>query len=203
MTVRTHPSFTAADQAEITSGVSAAEDGSMAYAIAQRTLWQLELTSATALSANVIATQSGVGRWIRVAMRQGAGAGVAFVWNANDDLTGFDVGAGAPPSDGGDGTFDGARYLTEDTSLGDFVVVQRSPGDSGTTDIELWRLRAAIFTLQATASLAALTDFETLSVAPADPVGLAGDQYFCRFTAIQAALSPATPLDLTARLELA
>jgi hypothetical protein len=128
----------------------------------------------------------------------------AAVWVANYDLRYFSVGAGvpAPASDGGDGLFDGQRYLTEAVTLTAFRVVQRSPGDGGTTTVELLRNRAGTWTVQAAVSLAALTNLETGSAVPADTAALAGDQYAVRFAALQTGSGLVVPLDLSAQLEL-
>jgi hypothetical protein len=68
LSYKTVPDYTATSQAVITSQVPDSEEGSMAYAITEKTAWVLQKTSADALGSNVIATKSGVGRWIKVAL---------------------------------------------------------------------------------------------------------------------------------------
>lgn len=67
MSYASHPCYYADSQANVTSEVDDSQDGALAFAISEQTAWQLSKTSVAALGSNVIATKSGVGRWLRLA----------------------------------------------------------------------------------------------------------------------------------------
>jgi hypothetical protein len=66
MSFKTHPDYTADTQANITAQVPDVEDGALAFATAEQTLWLLSKTSVLPLGPAVLATKSGVGRWLQV-----------------------------------------------------------------------------------------------------------------------------------------
>lgn len=75
MSYRTKPGYTADTQANITAQIPDVEDGSICFAIAEQTAWQLSLTSAATVGTNVLATKSGTGRWLKVALAEDAAGG--------------------------------------------------------------------------------------------------------------------------------
>ena len=68
MSIKTKPSYTADTQTEITQFVPDSEDGITAFAISEQTAWQLSKTSTATIGANALATKSGTGRWLKVAL---------------------------------------------------------------------------------------------------------------------------------------
>ena len=88
MSFSTHPDYTADNEANVTAEVNDSENGSSCWAAAEQSLWVLSKTSALPLGTNVLATQSGVGRWLRVSLA-GASSGATSVVN-------FDFGSGPP-----------------------------------------------------------------------------------------------------------
>lgn len=89
MSFKTKPGYTADTQAEITSSVPDSEDGSTAYAVLEGTSWQLNKTSSATVGANVLATKSGTGRWIRMSQQPSVtmewqAQGIAGIHQTND-----------------------------------------------------------------------------------------------------------------------
>jgi hypothetical protein len=70
MSYRTKPGYTADSQANITAQVPDDEDGAIAFAIVEQTAWQLSKTSVATVGTGVLATKSGVGRWLKLAISQ-------------------------------------------------------------------------------------------------------------------------------------
>jgi len=66
MSYKSRPDYSANSQAEISSQVSDLEDGVTCFATLEQTLWILSQTSSLAIGPSVIATRSGVGRWIQI-----------------------------------------------------------------------------------------------------------------------------------------
>lgn len=130
------------------------------------------------------------------------------IWRANDDITYFDVGVGAPTNgtDGGAGFFDGAYRVPSQRTIQGFALTQQSPGSGGTTTVEVYRVRAGIFFLLATLSVSALTPFDSTTAsapAPSDDVLLSGDYVACRFTSLQTASPPTYPMNVTVQMRAA
>jgi len=84
---QSHPDYTASNQASVSSEVDDSQDGASCWAVAEKTLWQLSLTDASALGPDVIATRSGIGRWLRIPT---AGS------SANSAVVSLDFTAGPP-----------------------------------------------------------------------------------------------------------
>lgn len=76
MTFSTRPIFCAASEGEISLNVPDGENGSLAYATAQETSWQLDRNSGAPLGADYLPTKSGTGRWVRVALANSLPASV-------------------------------------------------------------------------------------------------------------------------------
>lgn len=87
MSFQSHPDYTASNQARVSSEVDDSQDGASCWAVAEKTLWQLSLTDASALGPDVIATRSGIGRWLRIPT---AGS------SANSAVVSLDFTAGPP-----------------------------------------------------------------------------------------------------------
>jgi len=93
MSYRTKPGYTADTQANITAQVPDVEDGAICFAIAEQTAWQLSLTSVATVGADVLATKSGTGRWLRVSLASSAASSADWFYGLG--LTGvLSVGAG-------------------------------------------------------------------------------------------------------------
>jgi len=66
MAYQTHYDFSATNQASITAQVDDTQNGALAFAVAERTWWQLNTASVAPLGPTVLATVSAVGRWLLV-----------------------------------------------------------------------------------------------------------------------------------------
>jgi hypothetical protein len=140
--------------------------------------------------------------------RQWVGAGASrgdLYWQANEDLTLFELGAGPPPPDGGPGLFDGTRRIAVPApsppgfaTIWQLGVCQRSPGSAGVTAAECWRNRGGLWLLLGTLALGALVPFEVATALSADPVLLDTDILVWRLISVQASAFPLVPTDLSA-----
>jgi len=203
MAFQTKPSYTAATQSDISTEVPDTENGATAFAVLQQTSWQLSKTSAQPLGPNVIATKSGVGRWLR--LRYAFSGRPTFEWNANGDLTLFSPDTNPPSGDGGNSFFDGARFVSESFFIVGFSMIQRSTGGSGNSVVEVYRYRASTFTLLATLTIASGPVLATnTQLAPASPLDelQPGDLVMCRFFSVQSASPTLVPQDVTVQMEV-
>jgi len=202
MSFRTHPSYTADTQSNITSQVPDSENGVMCYAELQNSYWVLNKSSAMPLGPRVIATKSGVGRWLRTSGLPGSTA--SFVFVANGDLGLFPTDLAAPSGDGGDSFFDCPRQILFDCAISGFTMSQRSDGDSGSTTVEVYRYRAATFFLLATLTIASGSPLQiTVAAPPPAPDDLlqSGDIVMCKFTSVQDSSATNVPQDVCVTME--
>lgn len=200
MSFRTHPAYQSPSESEISSEVPDESDGVTAFAVAEQSFWVLSSTSVAPLSPFVISTRSGVGRWLRITTKGGP---KEYFWNANGDLSLMDVGSLPPVGDGGDGFFDGTRVSTQSEQIVLFSAIQRCTGSSGSTDLEVWRLRGGVFFLLASMSIAFGAPFGVALAAPPagpDDVLLISDIIITRVTSVQESDGVSVPCDLTVTL---
>ncbi len=94
MSYRTKPGYTADTQANLTAQVPDDEDGAIAFASSEQSTWQLSKTSVATIGADAIATKSGTGRWLKLALSADAGGSV------NDWLYGLGLVANISVADG-------------------------------------------------------------------------------------------------------
>jgi len=203
MSFRTHPSYTADTQANITAQVPDIDDGVMCYAEAQNTYWVLDKSSTRPLGPRVINTKSGVGRWLRTSGLPGSSPSVSFV--ANGDLGLFSTDLAAPSGDGGDSFFDSPRQIMFDCLISGFTMSQRSDGDSGSTTVDVYRYRAATFLLLATLTIASGSPLQVVSAAPPpapDDLLQSGDILMCRFNSVQASSATNVPQDVCVTMKI-
>lgn len=73
--------------------ISALRSGDMAWVDSSAGLWVLDRASTATLSATVVATKAGVGRWILLSSLGGAAVTAQVVWNAEQLWTGLHPGA--------------------------------------------------------------------------------------------------------------
>lgn len=113
MSIFTHPDYTADTEANVTAQVSDSENGTLCWAAAEQSLWQLSKISVLPLGPNVLATQSGVGRWLRMP--------TAASGSSNSTLVDFDFSAG-PPQQTTVQVAVAAAWVTADMSFSESVV---------------------------------------------------------------------------------
>lgn len=193
----TKPSYLASTQVEISTEVPDEQDGVTAYASVEQTAWQLSKTSVLPLGAGVIATKSGIGRWLLAF--PGSYLGRSYEWNLNGPLDGFGVDTtplASLPSDGGNAVFDGTYLCDTNSTIASVELTQRVPGSAGTTSIEVIRRRAGVF-----ASIATLSNVSTAAFAAVVSTPIVSDLnildiLFCRLRSVQTG----SPGDITARV---
>lgn len=139
MSFQSHPDYTADSQASVSSQVDDSQDGASCWAIAEKTLWQLSLTSAATLSGSALATRSGSGRWLRVWVPGGAVAQTVSVAAGGtvvlpSSVLGTQVIdlSGAIPSDtvAEFPAADGAQWVARNTTTGAKLLACRVAGGS-------------------------------------------------------------------------
>lgn len=202
---RSKPSYLSQDQAQISSQVPDDEDGVTAFAEAEQTAWQLSKSSIVALGPNAIATKSGPGRWLEIQLVHNNTSPNDLIWNLNGDIHLADVGAGAPVGDGGPGFFDGTRLIVslngERITL--LSAIQRCSGANGFTTVEVWRLRAGVYTLLSTLALPFGVPFTVANAPPPpgpDDILIFGDMALVRLISKQDDDGILSPCDLTVNI---
>lgn len=69
-----------------------------------------------------------------------------YVWTANGNLSLYSTSVAAPTGGGGPAFFDGAYVMTVAQTISQVVMTQRETGPSGFTNVELFRVRAGVYT---------------------------------------------------------
>lgn len=84
MSYQTCPAYRASNEAEITANVPDDIGGSTCFSSSDATTWVLDPSSSAPLSSDIIATKSGTGRWIRMAVASDS-AGFDFILGIGTD----------------------------------------------------------------------------------------------------------------------
>ena len=200
MAYQTHYNFISDTQANITAQVSDVQDGVLCWAVTEQTWWQLIKTSVAPLGPNVLATFSGLGRWLRFTLVV-ANYDDALIWNLNGNFAGYPTdttAVGVLPATGGNATFDSMRYVDTAATVSELRLTQRVAGSGGTTSAEFLLLRGGVFSSVGIISLAALVAFDTGTVAPSVTSLLVGDFLIVRLRQRQTG----NPNDLTAQMRI-
>lgn len=199
MPFSTIPRYSSDSESTISSEVPDEIDGVTCFAEAESTTWTLNQSSVAAIGPGVLATRSGVGRWIAVPSIVPNG----YFFNLNGDLALADVDATPPAGDGGSAFFDGSRIFLATERITLFGMVQRCTGSAGNTTVEVWRYRAGAFFQLASMTVAAGAAFASAtSLPPAGPddVLVFGDLVLVRLANVQQDDGILTPCDLTVML---
>lgn len=117
-------------------------------------------------------------------------------WNLNGPLRGYPTDTtamGSLAADGGPGTFDGSVHVNGPQTLSEIRLINRTPGTSGNTSVELIRLRGAAFFSLGIATVSGVVAFQMATVVPVDPALVAGDIIFVRLREAQ----NGSPMDIT------
>lgn len=116
-------------------------------------------------------------------------------------LSAHAVDTSAPAADGGPGRFGGLIYIPVNLCVGDFRLVRAAPGTSGTTTVDMYRLRTGVWSLLATLSVSGTSAMTTTNVSMGgqDPLStfVGGDILMARLRAIESG----SPSGLTASVE--
>lgn len=125
-----------------------------------------------------------------------------FQFGIEGPLSAHAVDATAPAADGGPGRFGDLIYSPVNLLLGDLRLIRATPGTSGTTTVDIYRLRAGAWTLLGTLTITGTTAMTVTNVSM-DPLVAtatinAGDIIMARLRTIEAG----SPAGLTASIEL-
>ena len=200
---RTKPGYSATTVADISTEVPDDENGVIAFAETEQTAWQLSKFSTDPLSADVIATKSGIGRWLRYRLANESFVPREISWRGNGDLSLFTVDAAAPVGDGGDSFFDGAVLITDPMRIVLLTMTQRASGSAGVTTAEVWRSRGGAFFLLGLLSIPAGLPLDAANTIPPpspDDELIFGDLVLVRFTAVQTADPTTVPQDVVIQI---
>lgn len=117
-------------------------------------------------------------------------------------LSAHAVDTSPPTPSGGPGRFGNLLYVPVGLCVGDFRLVRAVPGTSGTTTVDIYRLRSGTWTLLAALSVSGTSAMATtgLSMGGQDVLStfLAGDILMTRLRAIEAG----SPEGITVSIEL-